>query len=139
MNKAKGIFWLIVLGFIFLLIFQNQDFFLKEESLSLNLFFDNYKTPELPGAVYFIAFFVFGLLIAYFFSLYAKFKYNQVIKDLNNKLKGHVDTIAKMGEELAALKAVVEERKVLDSGPVETEQGAEEKPAGESEPTPGGE
>jgi uncharacterized integral membrane protein len=124
MNKAKGIFWLIILGFISLLIFQNQDFFLKQESLSINLFlFDEFKTPDLPGAVYFLVFFVSGLLIAYFFSLYTKFKSNQIIKDLNNKIKGHDDTVAKMGEELKVFKAAAEERKL-----------AEEKKAAQAEP-----
>ena len=137
MNKAKGIFWLIILGFISLLIFQNQDFFLKQESLSLNLFFDEFKTPDLPGALYFLAFFVFGLLIAYFSGLYAKYKSNQVIKDLKDKIKGHDDTIAKMGEELQALKAASEEYKPADPEPVVPDQIEADQPAEGTQPVPG--
>ncbi len=38
MNKAKGIFWLVVLGIFAFLFFQNQDFFLERRTLRLNLF-----------------------------------------------------------------------------------------------------
>ncbi|MFO7962411.1 MAG: lipopolysaccharide assembly protein LapA domain-containing protein [Desulfobacterales bacterium] len=139
MNKAKVIFWVIVLGFISLLIFQNQDVFLREESLRLNVLLGKYTTTALPVAVYVISFFVSGLLIAYFFSLHARFKSNQAVKDLKSKLQRQTDTIARMGEEVTALKAALEEKNAaLHAQQGEPAEPGQDEPVKEP-PTEGGE
>lgn len=109
MNKTKMIFWLIIIGFIALVIAQNQNYFLAKQGLGINLVFAEYKTPELYNAVYFLAVFVIGLLIAYFFSLFAKFKTNQVIKNLNLQLNSRAETIARLESENDSLKKTASE------------------------------
>jgi len=48
MKKATLIIWAIIFGVIALLIFQNQDFFLTNQSLRINLgVLEAYHTPEL--------------------------------------------------------------------------------------------
>jgi uncharacterized integral membrane protein len=84
MKKATLIIWAIIFGVIALLIFQNQAFFMANESLRINLgILDEYRTPELPRAILFLLFFLIGILIAYLFSLSARFKARLMIKKLN--------------------------------------------------------
>jgi len=104
MNKAKLIFCSIILGFIILLVAQNQMFFFSKHALRINLFFKEYQSPDLYSAVFIIGFFLLGLLIAYFFGLYSKFKFNQTIKGLNQKVNSHLETISRLEAENESLK-----------------------------------
>ncbi len=106
MKKVKIAFWLIVFGFVALVIFQNQDFFLAERSLSVNLFFAKYETPLMPNAVLFVAFFLTGLLISYFLSLVDKFKSGKIIKELRAVKNSQVETIDALKKELDASKGL---------------------------------
>ena len=54
MKKATLIVWVIIFGFIALVIFQNKGFFLETKtSIGLDLgIVEAYKSPELPIAVF---------------------------------------------------------------------------------------
>lgn len=81
MKKATLIVWVIILGFIALVIFQNQTFFMTSHSLRLNLgVINEYHTPEMPIAVVFIFFFFSGIVIAYLFGLSTRFKARRTAK-----------------------------------------------------------
>ena len=83
---------------------------MAKQSLSLKLpFLEVYHTPELPHAVIFLVFFLIGFLIAYFFSLYERFKSKKTIKNLNT-------TTASQFEELEALKGELESLRSASSG-----------------------
>ena len=69
MKKIKIAFWVIVIGFLALLMMQNQEFFFSKSSFSLDFYYKKYLTPEVPNALLFLAFFFVGLLIAYIFGL----------------------------------------------------------------------
>ena len=71
MNKAKLIIWLLVLGFMGLVIFQNDGHFLNaQQSLRLNLgVLPEYHSPNLPMVFFYLVFFLYGLLVAYGFGL----------------------------------------------------------------------
>jgi hypothetical protein len=122
MNKAKGIFWLIVLGFFTLLIFQNQDFFLERQTLRLNPYIGGeYQTPDLPIVFFFVIFVLIGFFIAYFFGLYGKFKANQTIKGLNAKQGLHLESISNLNAEIESLKSALE-RKNREAATVAVEE-----------------
>lgn len=107
MKKVTLIIWLIIFGFIALLIFQNQDFFMTRHSLRLNLgVVQEYQTPELPIAVAFIVFFVAGLVIAYLFNFSTRFKARRTHKKLNAKIASHQDEVSNLKRELDTLKGV---------------------------------
>jgi hypothetical protein len=127
MKKFKIVFWILLLVFIALVIYQNQGLFMAKQHLVLKLpFIDPLYTPELQTAVFFIAFFLVGLLVAYFFSLLGQFKSRKTIKVLNA-------SAAARTEELNALKAEnAELKKALPAG--EGEAAAEAVPA--PDPTP---
>lgn len=106
MKKVKIAFWLIIFGFVALVIFQNQEFFLAERSLLINLFFVEYQTPYVPNAVLFVAFFLSGLLISYFFGLYDKYKAGKLIKTLKTVENTQNETIAALKRELDTSKGM---------------------------------
>lgn len=121
MNKTKGVFWLVVLGIFALLFFQNQDFFLERQTLRLSLFLGGeYKTPDVPIALFFVVFALLGFLIAYFSGLYGKFKANQTIKGLNAKQNFHLESISNLTAEIESLKSALD-RKSRETEPVAAE------------------
>ena len=84
MKKATLIIWAIIFGVIALLVFQNQSFFLTNQSLRVNLgIMEEYHTPELPIAILVLLFFLIGIAIAFLFNLSARFKSRRMIKKLN--------------------------------------------------------
>ncbi len=101
MKNLKFIFWAIIVGFVVLFIFQNQEFITAKQSFRINLLADEYRSPEIPNAVLFLVCFVFGFIISYFLSLSKRFKANKTIRELNTKSASQL-------EEIADLKSQVE-------------------------------
>jgi hypothetical protein len=98
MKKFKVFLWLVLLALLALFFYQNKDFFLARPTLSFQFpFFDPYRIPPVPNAVLFVGFFVLGLLIAYFFSLFERFKANRLAKNRESEISG-------LREELSALR-----------------------------------
>jgi cell division protein FtsB len=120
MKKTKIAFWIVILGFIALVMYQNQDFFLVKRDFHIDLFFKNFLTPPVLNAVWFIACFLLGLLIAYFSSLSERFRSNKTIKGLNA-------TINELSKKNTALEQQVDalQRRVAQYAPGEAESAAE--------------
>jgi len=108
MKKVKIAFWIIVFGFVGLVIFQNRGFFMSPNSLMVDLGFFRYVTPMLANAVFFVAFFLVGVLISYFFGLFRHFKDAKTIKTLKAKETSLVEAVASLEKQLATAKATVE-------------------------------
>ncbi len=107
MKKATLIIWVVIFGVIALLIFQNQAFFLANQSLRVNLgVIKAYHTPELPIAILALLFFLVGILISYLFSLSARFKARRTIKKLNATIASRNTEIEELRRELNALKGI---------------------------------
>ena len=105
MKKVKIAFWLIILVFVSVFVYQNMDFFMAEQSLRLNLgVLETLHTPELPHAVLFLVFFLTGFLIAYFFGLYDRFKSKKTIKSLNAADTAQQDELTALKRELESLR-----------------------------------
>ena len=105
MNKFKVVLWVIILGIIALVIFQNQTFFLGSESLRINPWVvPEYQTPPIPIAIIVLIFFIFGLLLSYIFGVPERLRNRKAIKRLNVTTASQKDEIDKLQNELAALK-----------------------------------
>ena len=83
MKQVKLIFWLLILGFMGLVFFQNKAFFLVKNSLQIDLWFEKYTIPEIANGLYFLGCFLIGLLLAYFYQLPERFRSGKNIKQLN--------------------------------------------------------
>jgi len=107
MKKATLIIWVIILGFIALVIFQNQTFFMAKNSFRLNLgIFEEYLSPELPNAILLLIFFFSGVVIAYLFSFGARFKAKRTIKKLNITIASHINELSELKSEINQLKGL---------------------------------
>ena len=105
MKNVKIVFWAIVACFIGILLYSNKDFFLAKQALSLKMpFLEPYYTPELANAVFFLAFFLIGFLIAYFFNLYERFKSKRTIKSLDAEAAIQREEFSKLKSELESIK-----------------------------------
>jgi len=104
MNKLKVVFWVLLIGFFGLLIYQNQELFLSKKGLRIDLYFYAYQVPEIANAIYYLAFFLIGLLVSYFATLAERFKSNKTIKDLKSTADSHLQKVSELQAELNTLK-----------------------------------
>lgn len=107
MKKATLIIWAIIFGLMALVIFQNQEFFLGKQSLHINFgVTEEYLTPELPIAVLVLIFFFCGIVIAYLFSISARFRAKRTIKKLNATVASQTGEVSELRSEINSLKGI---------------------------------
>jgi hypothetical protein len=104
MKKARIILWLVIFGLLALIIFQNEEFFMAEQSFRINVLFAQYTSPMIPSALLFVLFFVCGLIISYLFGLFEKLKANKINRELRATIDSHLQMIASLKSELEGLK-----------------------------------
>ena len=106
MNKAKLIIWLLVLVFMGLVIYQNEGHFLNaQESLRLNLgVVPEYHSPQLPMVFFYLVFFLYGLIVAYFFGLPERFRNRKAIKRQTIAASQREKAMAELNTELSRIK-----------------------------------
>ncbi|UCF93986.1 MAG: LapA family protein [Desulfobacterales bacterium] len=109
MKKLKMVFWLIVLGCIALLFFQNKEFFIEGKyRFHINLWFVNVPAenmPELPNAVTVLIFFFAGAILTYLLSMPEKFRSKRTLKKLNATMTSDRDEITKLRGEIDILRS----------------------------------
>lgn len=105
MKKVKWIFWLLVIGFVGLIIFQNQGYFLDKQQLGIDVYFKQYQTPIFANGVLFLACFLIGFLLAYILSLSERFKSGRTIRKLNESIQDHLEQVAMLKREMDSIKA----------------------------------
>jgi uncharacterized integral membrane protein len=103
-KRVKIGVWVIVIGFLALMVFQNQNFFLARQSLGLNLYFKNYSLPEVVNIFLFFICFLAGLLFAAYFLFFDRFKLKKINKTLNTTINTHLEKISSLEKELETLK-----------------------------------
>ena len=106
MKKVKIGFWILLIAFLLLVGYQNKAYFLQKNAFGLNLFVtDAYMTPEIHNGVLFGICFAAGLIIAYLFGLFDRFRANKTIKQLNTDLESQRQQIESLNTELNAFKS----------------------------------
>ena len=124
MKKIKLVFWLILIAFLALLAYQNWDYFMSQHGLRINLFVAEYQIPPLQNAVLLLIFFFTGLLIAYFFTLFERFKAQRTIKSMTASLEMSEKLLDELKKEIQTLKG---ESPTPQDPPVEASSGHETK------------
>jgi len=106
MKKVKVLFWLLILGLIALVVFQNKGYFLDtQQVLRLNLkVFPEYQSPSFPVVAFHLMFFVFGLLVAYLFGTPHRLRRRKIITHLTAEGAAQQKEMESMRTELARLK-----------------------------------
>ena len=103
-KRVKIGIWVIIIGFLALMVYQNQNFFLARQSLGLNLYFKNYSLPEVVNIFLFFICFLSGLFLAVYFILFDRFKLKKTNKTLNTTINTHLEKISSLEKELETLK-----------------------------------
>jgi uncharacterized integral membrane protein len=101
MKQLKIVFWILIIAFIALFVYQNQSLFLAKQAIRIDLQFASYELPDLPNVIILMACFLIGLLISYFFSLSERYRSKKIIKNLNT-------TIVSLQQEISTLKSSLE-------------------------------
>ncbi len=103
MKTIKVLFWLIILGLLGTLIYQNSDYFMAKVALDLDLKVSNWNwtIPELQNVAYFGICFLLGLFLSGAKGLLTKFRLKKEIKAQNT-------TIDSLREEVNTLKTELE-------------------------------
>ena len=129
MKKIKYLLWLIILGLLGILIYQNFDYFMTTAALKFDLKIAswNWTLPELQNIAFFGICFLLGLILTGVKGFVANFK-------LNKAIKAKDATIASLKEQLNTFKTELEVfqhdpyiKKEMDEKPI-VEQAALEQP-----------
>ena len=104
MIKFKIGFWAVIFGLMGIVIFQNQDFFMVKQSLSMDLIFTSYETPELYRAILFAGIFFTGFIISYIFTLIDRLRFRKVVKSLGSEIDSQNKNITSLINELESVK-----------------------------------
>ena len=105
MKSPKTVLFSLLVVFIVIVVVQNSRFFMHEEAVRLNLLVWGSETAPIPLCVYFLGFFLIGILLAYFQGLSERFR-------ARREIQNHLQTIDKLEEEIKVLKSLpIEEEK----------------------------
>ena len=99
MKSIRPLLWSILVIVSVVVVVQNLSLFTHKEALRLNLLIKQYQTEPIYLTLYFLGFFLIGLLISYFYGLAERFKANKTIKN-------HLETIRKLEEEIKVFKSL---------------------------------
>jgi uncharacterized integral membrane protein len=104
MSKIKFVLLIIVFLIIGLFVWDNGAFLLTKNSISLNLVIKKYSTPELPTGVILLICFFAGLLVAYVFALFERFRLKAEIKGLKYTIDSNIEKMSELKNEVTSLK-----------------------------------
>ena len=114
MKNVKIAFWVIIVGFIIMFLFQNQDVVIAKQSFKLDLMVtDAYHTPELPNGLIYSFCFLTGFFIAFVAGFTDRLKSKKDIKNLKTANDSQL-------EEISLLKSKLELLQGVSSRPAET-------------------
>lgn len=106
MKKVKIAFWVIILGFIALIVYQNLSYFTAKQNFILKLLVvDEYQFPGIENYILFIICLLVGFILAFFFGLSERMKSKKNIKNLQITVDSYLEKISTLKNELEAIKS----------------------------------
>ena len=124
MKKLKFAFWVILIAFVGLLVYQNLPFFTETNSLKIDLWIYQHQTPDMTNGAIIASFVGIGVLIMllfYFSSRYDGYRSKKMIKMLQQTIETNSGEIAELRKQVDMIKG--------DAVPeIEPEQPAAEPP-----------
>lgn len=139
MKNAKYIISGIITVFIGIVVYQNKAYFFSLHQLHVDLWVvDKIQSPYLYNGFYLLACFLLGLLAAYLFGRFEKYKLRKSIKAMNAAVTAKEDRIVFLEREGERLREQPDstrepEVKIPDSEPEALLEGIEEGNDGEED------
>lgn len=93
MKVVKLTTFLLVCVFLAIVVVQNQGVFMDKKALELNLVVWSYKTEPIHLSLYFLGFFLIGLLVSYVYGLGQRFKTKKIIASQKETIRRSQDEI----------------------------------------------
>ncbi len=110
MRKVKLTFWLMLAVLLVVVSWQNLTFLVEKKGVEIDYLIGNYHAPELQIGLYFLIFFLVGLLISYFSSLSERFVARKTLRRLK-------DELTNAGKKISDLEADLASRQAAESNP----------------------
>ena len=104
MRIFKIVFWVVLIAFFSLIVYQDQAFFLQRYGMKLKFVSTVYKLNELPVVILFASFFLLGWLIAYLFGLLERYKVGRANKQLRSDAASLQDSLTALKKEVEILR-----------------------------------
>jgi hypothetical protein len=106
MRKVKLFLWVLILGLMALVVFQNEGYFMDTlQALRINLrVVPEYQSPQLPLVAFHLLFFVFGLVVAYLFGGLNRWRRRKAVARLTAENAAQRGEIEALRAELATFK-----------------------------------
>jgi len=101
MQKVKYFLGLVVVVILVTFIYQNNEYFMAEQQLGINLYFVE-ESVELPNLLYFAGVFVVGFLAALLIGFSYGYKKRRTIRELNEKITADKKRIDELESRLAS-------------------------------------
>jgi hypothetical protein len=135
MRKAKIAFWLLLIGFVALVVLQNKTYFISMQQFDIDFGVTRYITPLISNGILLASVFVLGFLLTFIFSLPARFRLSREIKQLKATVQTHLDTISQLRSQLDGVQpssgeneaAAAAEQNPPEAPPVVNQEKAEEQ------------
>jgi hypothetical protein len=104
MKKIKIAIWIVVLAFLGIIVYQNRELLLSDQSLGIDLMVAQYQTPLWPLAFFLAIVFLLGWSIAFIFGWVERYKAGKTIKKLQETIRSQQNTLDSMKADIEALK-----------------------------------
>jgi uncharacterized integral membrane protein len=98
MKAFKLVVFLLVCVFLVIVVMQNQDVFMDKKALEIDLIAWKYQSQAIHLSLYFLGFFLVGLLVSYVHGLGERFKTKRLIAS-------QLETIRNAEEEIRTLRS----------------------------------
>ncbi len=103
MQKIKYLLWILIIAVLATFIYQNNEYFMTEQSIGIDLYFFETESRALPNLIYFLGVFIIGFLVSLIVTFSYGYKKRKTIKALNEKINEDQKQIDEMESRLAAL------------------------------------
>ena len=94
-----------IIALLALMVWQNIDYFMTKQALTLNFKFKVYTIPETANLIYWSICFFTGFLLSYFASLAFRFKTQKKLKLQAQTIKNYRETVDDLKNEVDKIKA----------------------------------
>jgi len=94
--KLRLSIWTLIIFSMALIIYQNREFYLSEQTLTLNLYVAHFGLPPLANVTQALLFFLAGIVLACVSLYHERFKLRREINNLNTAFQSCAQQVTSM-------------------------------------------